>query len=94
VAGSGERDVPHKHLFPTVDLNRGEAQEVELSNGTKAKVRLLKVEDLASLHRTVSKRHHAARGSRGECALPLRCRRNLLQSSLPSTKVRCRSAWH
>jgi hypothetical protein len=44
VAGSRERDVPHKPLFPTVGLKRGEVEAVELSNGTKAKVKLLEVE--------------------------------------------------
>ncbi|HEV3255508.1 MAG TPA: PKD domain-containing protein [Gemmataceae bacterium] len=36
---------PRQPLFRTVDLNRGELQEVDLSNGTKAKVKLLGVEE-------------------------------------------------
>jgi murein DD-endopeptidase MepM/ murein hydrolase activator NlpD len=36
---------PQQPLFRTVDLNRGELQEVELSNGNKVKVKLLEVEE-------------------------------------------------
>src|SRR3954462_1038279 len=42
---AGQADTPRKPLLRTVDLDRGESQVVELSDGTKARVRLLDVEE-------------------------------------------------
>src|SRR5262245_55777071 len=46
VPGSGGSAAPRQPLFRTVDLNRGEAQEVELTDGTKVKIKLLEVEEV------------------------------------------------
>src|SRR5437870_4607874 len=45
VSGSAPADGSRKPLFRTLDLNRAESAEVELSNGTKANVKLLDVEE-------------------------------------------------
>lgn len=39
-------DAAQAPLHRTVDLNRGESQELELSDGTAAKVKLLEVEEI------------------------------------------------
>jgi murein DD-endopeptidase MepM/ murein hydrolase activator NlpD len=45
LAGAGGKEEPHQPPFATVDLDRDESQEVRLADGTRAKVRLLGVEE-------------------------------------------------
>ena len=42
---AGQDEAPRQPLLRTVDLDRGESQVIELSDGTKARVRLLDVEE-------------------------------------------------
>ena len=43
LAAAAPPEEPRKPLFRTVDLNRGESQEVEFADRTKARVKLLDV---------------------------------------------------
>src|SRR5579884_4070932 len=45
LAGADGKEDRLKPLFSTVDLDRNESQEVQLSDGTRAKVKLLDVEE-------------------------------------------------
>src|SRR3954470_18197648 len=45
LAGADGKAGPHQPPFATVDLDRNESQEVRLADGTRAKVKLLAVED-------------------------------------------------
>ena len=45
LVGANDKADPHKPLFSTVDLDRNESQEVQLADGTRAKVKLLDVEE-------------------------------------------------
>ena len=42
---AGQDHTAHKPLLRTVDLDRGESQLVELADGTRARVKLLEVEE-------------------------------------------------
>ncbi len=44
--GADGKEEPHKPLFATIDLDRNESQEVQLADGTRAKVKLLDVEEI------------------------------------------------
>ena len=45
LAAAASKEEPDKPLFSTVDLERNESQDVQLSDGTKARVKLLDVEE-------------------------------------------------
>jgi murein DD-endopeptidase MepM/ murein hydrolase activator NlpD len=45
LAGAGGKEEPRQPLFATVDLDRNESQQVPLTDGTRAKVKLLAVEE-------------------------------------------------
>src|SRR5262245_19086746 len=45
LSGADGKEEPRKPPFATVDLDRNETQEVRLADGTRAKVKLLDVEE-------------------------------------------------